>query len=148
MWYNYVIEGVIMFLKLYEEYDKYCCQYNSTIFRLLDNNIDVLNMIYPLSNLIHQRIENELKIFIVEPHVNGNTYKSCKVERTHNLDFLLSHENLKKFYDEIEICEKCFEEYKKSILYFYKVLGENTFEKSRYPIEKERAEITNKQMWI
>ena len=148
MWYNYVIEGVIMFLKLYEEYDKYCCQYNSTIFRLLDNNIDVLNMIYPLSNLIHQRIENELKIFIVETNVNRNTYKSCKVERTHNLDFLLSHENLKKFYDEIEICEKCFEEYKKSILYFYKVLGENTFEKSRYPIEKERAEITNKQMWI
>ena len=41
-----------MILGLYNEYDKYCYQYNSAIFRLLDKNPYVSNMIYPKYSMV------------------------------------------------------------------------------------------------
>jgi len=133
-----------MILSLYDEYDKYHSQYISAIYRLLNANPDIENMIYPLSNLIHQLIENEIKIYIVEPHVSGKTYKDFKIENTHNFKLLLDNQELKKYYDEIEMCKRCFDEYKKVVLYFHKILGDYTFENSRYPINKDENTVTNK----
>lgn len=134
-----------MMLNLYDEYDKYHFQYSAAIFRLLDNNPNIDNMIYPLANLIHQKIENELKQLIVEPHVSGKTFKDFKVDNTHNLDLLLSNDALKKYYKDIEICEIYFKEYRDSVLYFYEILGEDTFLSSRYPIERKENTTTVKK---
>lgn len=134
-----------MNLNLYDEYDKYHNQYISAVYRLLDANPDVENMIYPLSNLIHQLIENEIKIYIAEPHVSKKTYKDFDIGNKHEIDYLLKHPELKKYYDEIDMCEKCFKEYKKVTLYFYEILGEGTFENSRYPIKSKERRITKKK---
>lgn len=134
-----------MKLEFYDEYDKYHKQYIAAVYRLLDSNPDIENMIYPLSNLIHQLIENEIKIYIAEPHVSKKTYKDFDIGNKHEIDLLLNHDELKKYYDEIDICEKIFIEYKKIALYFYNILGDNTFENSRYPIKSKEKKNPKKK---
>ncbi len=95
---------IYMNLNLYDEYDKYHNQYISAVYRLLDANPAVENMIYPLSNLIHQLIENEIKIYIAEPHVSKKIYKDFDIGNKHEIDYLLKHPELKKYYDEKYVC--------------------------------------------
>ena len=106
-----------MKLELFDEFYKYDYQYTFAIFRLLDKNPDVIDMILPLTNLIHQKIENEIKLYISEPHINNETFKDFRIDSTHKLKQLLEREELKKYYEGIDICENYYEEYKKSVLY-------------------------------
>lgn len=135
-----------MNLEFYDEYDKYHNQYISAVYWLLNSNPNIKKMIYPLSNLIHQLIENEIKMYIAESHVNKKTYKDFGIDNTHNIDKLLNHLELKKYYDGIDICEKIFTKYKNVALYFYNILGDNTFENSRYYIKKNEKKIPKKKM--
>lgn len=136
--------GDNMNLELFEEFQIYHIQYSSAIFKLLDNNPDVMNMILPLTNLIYQKIENDIKLYISEPHISTKTFRDLKIDN-HHLNKLIDREELKKYYEDIDICEKYFDEYKKSVLYFYKILGEDSFINSRYPIEIKNNLITNKR---
>jgi hypothetical protein len=95
-----------MKLEFLDEHIKYHQQYSSAIYRLLDGNPDVENMIYPISNLIHQLIENEIKLFIAESHVSEKTYKDFGIGNEHDIDSLLNHIELKKYYDEIDMCKR------------------------------------------
>ena len=61
-----------------------------------------MNMILPLTNLIHQKIENEIKSYIIEPHINNKTAKDLKIDNTHKLETLLKKEELKKYYEGID----------------------------------------------
>ena len=89
-----------MILGLYNEYDKYCYQYNSAIFRLLDKNPYVSNMIYPLANLIHQRIENELKIkesydnALLKEEVTENEILGTTIKIRHENDLISTYQSL------------------------------------------------------
>ena len=85
-----------MNLEFYDEYDKYHNQYISAVYWLLNSNPNIKKMIYPLSNLIHQLIENEIKMYIAESHVSKKTYKDFGIDNTHNIDNLLNHLELKK----------------------------------------------------
>lgn len=134
-----------MKLELFDEFDKYDFQYGSAIYRLLDNNPNVMDMIFPLINLIHQKIEVEIKLYIAEPHMRDKTFKELKIDNTHKLNELLNREEFKKYYENIEICEKNFEDYKKSVRYFYEILGDDCFLNSRYPIQKIQNNITLKK---
>ena len=134
-----------MKLKFLDEHIKNHQHYSSAIYRLLDGNPDVGNMIYPISNLIHQLIENEIKFFIAESHVREKTYKDFGIGNEHDIDSLLNHIELKKYYDEIDMCKRCFDEYKKVVLYFHKILGEDTFMNSRYPIKSKERRIPKKK---
>ena len=134
-----------MKLELFDEFEKYNYQYSSVIFRLLDKNPDIMDMILSLTNLIHQKIENEIKLYIIEPHINNKTAKDLKIDNTHKLEKLLNKEELKKYYEGIQDGEKIYEQYKKSVLYFYEILGEDSFLHSRYPIQKEKNVITVKK---
>lgn len=134
-----------MKLDLFDEFDKYNFQYSFAIFRLLDNNPYVMEMILPLTNLIHQKIENEIKMYISEPHINEETFKELKIDNTHKLIRLLERDELKKYYEGIEICERYYEQYKKSVIYFYEILGVDSFLNSRYPIQTTKNDITIKK---
>lgn len=134
-----------MKLEFLNEHIKYHEQYSSAIYRLLDGNPDIENMIYPVLNLIHQLIENEIKFFIAESHVRDKTYKDFGIGNEHNIDSLLNHSELKKYYDEIDMCKRCFDEYKKATLYFHKILGKDTFMNSRYPIKSKERRIPKKK---
>lgn len=90
-------------------------------------------------------IENDLKFLVVEPHISGKSFKEYKVDNTHNLKMIFEKDELKKYYDEIPLCNQIFDEYKSSILYFFELLGEDTFLKSRYPFEKGTNNITLKK---
>lgn len=130
--------------ELFGEYLIYKNQYQNAIYRLLDKNANIKNMIYPIALLIHQMIENDLKFLVVEPHISGKSFKEYKVDNTHNLKLIFEKNELKKYYDEIDLCNQIFDEYKSSILYFFELLGEDTFLKSRYPFEKETNSISLK----
>lgn len=134
-----------MNLKLFEEFDIYNFQYGLAIYRLLDSNPNIMDMIYPLINLIYQKIENEVKMYIAEPHMREKTFKELKIENTHKLNDLLTREELRKYYEDIEICEKYFKSYTESVKYFYEILGDNCFLNSRYPIQKEQNDISLKK---
>ncbi len=134
-----------MNLEFYDEYDKYHNQYISAIYWLLDANPNIKKMIYPLSNLIHQLIENEIKMYIAEQHIGTRTYEDFHIENTHKIDNLLNHSEFKKYYDGIDICEEIFSQYRDAALYFYNILGDNTFEKSRYPIKGKEKKIPKKE---
>jgi len=134
-----------MKLDLFDEFSKYDYQYTFAIFRLLDQNPNIMDMILPLTNLIHQKIENEIKMYISEPHINEQTFKELKIDNTHKIRQLLEREELKKYYDDINICEKYYKKYKKNVLYFYEILGEDSFLNSRYPIEINQNTITIKK---
>jgi len=132
-------------LDLLDEFNKYNFQYSFAIYRLLDNNPDIMDMILPLTNLIHQKIENEIKFYISEPHMNNKTFEELNISNTHQLEKLLNREELKKYYEGIEECEKYYNNYKKSIIYFFEILGKESFLNSRYPIQRKENEITTKK---
>lgn len=134
-----------MKLELLDEFDKYDFQYSSAIFKLLDNNPDIMDMIFPLINLIHQKIENQIKMYISEPHMKRETFKELKIDNTHKLKDLLERKELKKYYEGIEICENYYERYKKSVIYFFEILGEDSFLNSRYPIQRNKNDVTLKK---
>ena len=140
---NEVKKGQVKF-DLFNEYYSYKMQYHNAINLLLKSG-DLSNYIYPITLLIYQLIENDLKFFIVEPHISGMSFKDFKIENTHNLEMIFKKEELRKYYDEIDICSEIFHEYENCILFFFKLLGEDTFLKSRYPFEKEINEITKKE---
>lgn len=134
-----------MKLELFNEFEKYSFQYNFAIFTLLNNNPYVMDMIFPLTNLIHQKIENEIKFYISEPHINEKTFKELKINNTHKLIKLLERDELKKYYEGIETCEKYYREYIDSVIYFYEILGKESFLNSRYPIKTEQNNVTAKK---
>lgn len=116
------------------EENKYIEQYHKSIFKLMDNS-DISNYEYPLINLVHQTIENELKYLIAESYYNEQTYKELNIHNTHNLDELLDRNELKKYYEGVVEFENIFKKFKEKVLYFGNVLGKNTFLNSRYAIE-------------
>lgn len=128
---------------IYNEGTKYMEQYHRAIYKLM-NNDNGLKYIYPLISLIHQTIENELKLLIIEPEYDSKTFHEEKIDNTHDLRLLLNHTKFKTLYDEIEEFEIIFNEFSKLIEYFYNIFGKNTFLNSRYPIEKKRNKITKK----
>ncbi len=129
--------------KLLLEENCYIEQYHQAIFKLMDKS-DISRYTYPLINLIHQTIENEIKSLIAESYYDEKTYKELNIDNTHNLKKLIENENLKKYYDEIDDFIEIFNEYKKVVLYFSNILGKNTFLNSRYAIEKDKNETTLK----
>lgn len=131
-------------IELILEENKYIEQYSKAIFKLM-NNSDISDYEYPLINLIHQRIEIELKYLIAESYYNEKTYKNLKINNTHNLDELVERDELKKYYDKIEELEIIFKEYREIVHYFGNILGENTFLNSRYSIETFDNRITRKE---
>lgn len=130
--------------KLLLEENSYIEQYHQAIFKLMDKS-DISKYTYPLINLIHQTIENEIKSLIAESYYDEKTYKELKIDNTHNLKSLIENENLKKYYDGIEDFIKIFNEYKEVVLYFSNILGKNTFLNSRYAIKTDKNEITLKE---
>lgn len=130
--------------KLLLEENSYIEQYHQAIFKLMDKS-DISKYTYPLINLIHQTIENEIKSLIAESYYDEKTYKELKIDNTHNLKSLIENENLKKYYDGIEDFIKIFDEYKEVVLYFSNILGKNTFLNSRYAIKTDKNEITLKE---
>lgn len=132
-------------LDLLDEFNKYNFQYSFAIYRLLDNNPNIMNMILPLTNLIYQKIENEIKLYISEPHMNNKTFEELKISNTHQLQNLLNREELKKYYEGIKECEEYYNNYKNSVVYFYEILGKESFLNSRYPIQRKENEITIKK---
>ena len=134
-------------IQLMNEENKYIEQYRKAIFRLMDEN-DIEFVLFPLVNLIHQVIENEIKSLISEAYFDIKTSKELKIDNTHDLKALTEHNTLKKYYYGIEHFEKIFEKYKEDILYFYNILGQDTFLNSRYPIQRTKNEITIKNTKI
>lgn len=125
------------------EENKYIEQYHTAINNLMDeNNIELI--LYPLINLILQIIEIEIKSLIAEVYYDTQTMKEFKIDNTHDLEKLVENSELKKYYEDINDFENIFGEYKKNILYFYNILGENSFLNSRYPIERTKNKITVK----
>lgn len=122
------------------EENKYIEQYHTAINNLMDeNNIELI--LYPLINLILQIIEIEIKSLIAEVYYDTQTMKEFKIDNTHDLEKLVENSELKKYYEDINDFENIFGEYKKNILYFYNILGENSFLNSRYPIERTKNKI-------
>lgn len=126
------------------EENKYIEQYHKSIFKLMDKS-DISNYEYPLINLVHQTIENELKYLIAESNYNEQTYKDLNIHNTHCLDDLLLRDELKKYYEGIEDFERIFGEFKEKVHYFGNVLGKNTFLNSRYAIETKINKRTYKK---
>lgn len=116
------------------EENKYMEQYGKAIFKLMDCS-DISQYEYPLINLVHQLIENQVKSLIAESWYCEKTYTELGINNEHSLLKLINRNELKKYYDGIEIFEKIFQEFKEKVLYFYNILGDNTFLNSRYAIE-------------
>lgn len=131
-------------MKLFKEFDKYDFQYEQAIYKLLDNNPHINDMILPVVNLIYQKIEIEIKFLIAEPHIRKETFKELGISNTHDLKSLFDREELKKYYEDIDVCEHYYNEYKDNVLYFYEIMGKQSFLNSRYPIETNKNEITLK----
>jgi len=130
--------------KKINEFAIYVIQYRKAIYKLI-NGEELEKYIYPILMLVYQLIENELKMIIVANNNNGETASELKIDQTHDLKLLIERQEFFKLYDEIPICIEMFKKYKESVLYFYEILGNNTFLKSRYPIEKSQNCITIKK---
>ena len=126
------------------EESKFITQYCLAVSELL-NNKNNTKFIYPIINLIHQTIELELKSLIVDNHINNKTYYDLEISNEHNLENLIKHNSIKKYYEDIIEIECEFTALNKCIQYFYKLLGDNTFQKSRYAIEKKQNIISEKK---
>lgn len=122
-------------VELMKEFVLYDFQYREAIYKLM-NNSSPQEYIYPLLALIHQLIENQLKMSLIECTNNRKTLKELKVENTHNLKTIVEREEFFIYYDEIEKISTIYNEYRKYVIYFYEILGEDTFLNSRYPIER------------
>ena len=125
------------------EENEYIEQYHTAIYELMNGN-DIHAFLYPLINLIHQVIEIEVKSLIAESYYDKLTMKELKIDNTHDLKRLIENNTLRKYYEDIEEFEQIFDIYKRDILYFYSILGNNGFLNSRYPIERNENEITTK----
>ena len=126
------------------EESKFITQYCLAVSELL-NNKNNTKFIYPIINLIHQTIELELKSLIVDNHINNKTYYDLEISNEHNLENLIKHNSIKKYYEDIIEIECEFTALNKCIQYFYKLLGDNTFQKSQYAIEKKQNIISEKK---
>jgi len=70
-------------LELMKEFVLYDFQYRQAIYKLM-NNSDPEEYIYPLLALMHQLLENQLKMSLIESTNNRKTLKELKVNNTHN----------------------------------------------------------------
>lgn len=120
----------------FDTYIEYKKQYVSLIMVVLNSN-NFEEYIIPCINLIYQFIENELKAFILEFYSNEDWNTISMKISTHNIKKLSEDEFFcKKEFKEIEFFKDLYLKVCKSINYFYNLLGNNTFFKSRYPVEK------------
>lgn len=131
-------------VELMKEFVLYDFQYREAIYKLM-NNSNPEEYIYPLLALIHQMLENELKMSIIESTNNRKSLRELKIENTHDLKRLVEREEFRIYYDEIYEFEEIYIQYKNLILYFYEILGKDTFLNSRYPIERMENFVTKKK---
>lgn len=130
-----IIENGLKKLDVVKEFYLYDFQYRNAIYNLL-NDKNAEEHIYPTLALIHQMLENQLKMQLIESTNNKKTLKMLRVENTHDLKCLIEKDEFRIYYEEIESIYIIYCEYKKSIIYFYEILGKDTFLNSRYPIER------------
>lgn len=128
-------------LDLILEEGRFISQYRLAATELL-NSSNNSQFIYPIINLIHQTIELELKNLIMNNHNENRSYKELKIVSTkHLLDTLVKNTNIRQYYENIPEIECEFTALNKCVQYFYKLLGEDTFQKSRYAINKDSNTI-------
>lgn len=98
--------------------------------------------ILPLINLIHQYIEICLKDFILDYDMGNFTAVDMKID-THDLKKLVEDEFFcKKNFKNIKYFNDNYSLLKDSVLYFYELLGRNTFLNSRYPVLKNENSVS------
>ena len=126
------------------EESKFITQYILATTELLKSNNNN-KIIYPIINLMHQTLELELKSLIVDNHIDSKTYYDLGISNEHNLESLIKHDSIKKYYENIVEIECEFTALNKCIVYFSQLLGDNTFQKSRYAIEKKQNIISKRK---
>ena len=131
-------------INLLLEESKFINQYTIATTELLNSNNNI-KIIYPIVNLIHQTLELELKSLIVDNHIDYKTYCDLGISNEHNLVELIKHDRIKKYYEGIVEIECEFTALNKCIVYFSQLLGDNTFQKSRYAIEKKQNIISKRK---
>ncbi len=131
-------------INLILEESKFITQYTIATTELLksSNNSEI---IYPIINLIHQTLELDLKSLIVDNHIDSKTYTDLGISNEHNLENLIKHDSIKKYYENIIEIECEFTALNKCIMYFSQLLGDNTFQKSRYAIERNQNIISKRK---
>lgn len=131
-------------IELILEENNFVTQYRIATTELL-NNHNSNKMIYPIVNLIHQTIELDLKSLIVDNHIDSKTYFDLGISSEHNLENLIKEDRIKKYYENIPEIECEFTALSNCIQYFSQLLGDKTFQKSRYAIEKRKNIISTRK---
>lgn len=114
---------------------QYSIQYYNAISLLIKHN-NISEIIFPLVNLIHQYIENEIKCVVLEFYEEDCHYKP-KDLITHDLDRLLKILLTRKsILNETEVYKNNLNNLRDAINYFYSVFDKQVFIKSRYPVDR------------
>ena len=112
---------------------------------LLEKNVE--STFLPIINLILQFIENDLKSFIIEYDLYPGSAKGLEIQH-HNIRKLVDDELFTKKFTKHADFKKIYDLYKQEALYFYSLLGKQTFLSSRYPVKSDCQEnsIKNKEI--
>ena len=128
------------------EDSKFITQYRLAVLELLKSK-NSIKFIYPIINLIHQTIELELKNLIMNNYNESRSLKELQsVSTKHSLVALIEHSNIKLYYEGIPEIECEFTALNKCVHYFSKLLGDNTYQKCRYAIEKDKNVISKRKI--
>lgn len=128
------------------EDSKFITQYRLAVLELLKSK-NSINFIYPIINLIHQTIELELKNLIMNNYNESRSLKELQLVSTkHPLVVLIEHSNIKLYYEGIPEIECEFTALNKCVHYFSELLGDNTYQKCRYAIDKEKNVISKRKI--
>ena len=132
-------------INLILEDSKFITQYRLAVLELLKSK-NSIKFIYPIINLIHQTIELELKNLIMNNYNESRSLKELQLVSTkHPLYVLIEHSNIKLYYDGIPEIECEFTALNKCVHYFSELLGDNTYQKCRYAIDKEKNVISKRK---
>ena len=133
-------------INLILEDSKFITQYRLAVLELLKSKNNI-KFIYPIINLIHQTIELELKNLIMNNYSESRSLKELQLVSTkHPLVILIEHSNIKLYYKDIPEIEYEFTALNKCVHYFSELLGDNTYQKCRYAIDKEKNVISKRKI--
>jgi hypothetical protein len=127
--------------ELYKEVEKYNSEYKTAIKKLIEIE-NVNEILSPLTALIMQYIENELKAILQDYFEIKNTAKELNIDNHKCKDLLNKVKEKYKKYLTMDLINNQFTRIDECIDYLEAIYGENILINSRYPLNAKTLTIS------